>query len=474
MAKKKSNNWLIIGLIALLAVLVVVAVIQARNKPKGEKVTAEKAELRTIKEVVAASGKVFPHTEVKISSDVSGEIVELYVKEGDSVRLGQVLARIDADVYQSQVEQGMAALNQVKAQEANAKAQIESQRGQREQILANLENAREIQKRNEKLFKNGVISEADYQTSLSSMRALEANLKASEASIKSSQESAKGAAFQIQSSEASLKQLRTSLKRTTIYSPNNGIVSKLNVEKGERVVGTIQMTGTEMMRIANLNNMEVRVDVSENDIPRVKLGDAVDVEVDAYIGRKFLGHVTEIANSSSNSATAALTSDQITNFEVRIAIDPSSYQDLIEPRKRYPFRPGMSASVEINTTTKANVLTIPIQSVTTREKDASKTKSKVVKNNDGEEELVKDLNEDDLKEVVFIIGKGDTIKMAEIKTGVQDDSYIEVLEGIKAGDVVVSGPYSTVARKLKAGNVVRKVKEDELFSDGKKKKTEDQ
>ena len=228
------------------------------------------------------------------------------------------------------------------------------------------------------------------------------------------------------------------------------------------------------MRIANLNNMEVRVDVSENDIPRVKLGDAVDVEVDAYIGRKFLGHVTEIANSSSNSATAALTSDQITNFEVRIAIDPSSYQDLIEPRKRYPFRPGMSASVEINTTTKANILTIPIQAVTTREKDANKTKSKVVKNNDGEEELVKDLNEDDLKEVVFIIGKGDTIKMAEIKTGVQDDTYIEVLDGIKVGDEVVSGPYSTVARKLKAGNVVRKVKEDELFSDGKKKKTEDQ
>jgi len=472
MAKKKRNNWLIYGLIALLVALVVVAAIQARNKPKGEKVTAEKAELRTIVEVVAASGKVFPQTEVKISSDVSGEIVELYIKEGDSVRIGQVLARIDPDVYQSQVEQGMASLNQAKAQEANARSQIESQRGQKEQILANLENAREIHKRNEKLYKSGVISEADYQTSLSNMRALEANVKASDAGIKSAQESANGARFSIQSSEATLKQLRTSLKRTTIYSPTNGIISMLNVEKGERVVGTIQMTGTEMMRIANLNNMEVRVDVTENDIPRVKLGDLVDVEVDAYIGRKFVGRVTEIANSSSNSAAAALTSDQITNFEVRIGIDPSSYKDLIEPRKRYPFRPGMSASVEINTMTKSNVLTIPIQAVTTREKDENKSKAKVVRNSSGEDEVIEDISEDDLKEVVFIIGKGDSVSMAEIKTGIQDDNYIEVVAGIKKGDEVVSGPYSVVARKLKKGDVVRKVKEDELFSDGKKKKDE--
>ena len=233
------------------------------------------------------------------------------------------------------------------------------------------------------------------------------------------------------------------------------------------------MTGTEMMRIANLNNMEVRVDVTENDIPRVKLGDMVDVEVDAYIGRKFVGRVTEIANSSSNSATAALTSDQITNFEVRIGIDPSSYQDLVQPNKRYPFRPGMSASVEINTMTKSNILTIPIQAVTTREKDENKSKAKVVRNSSGEDEVIEDITEADLKEVVFVIGKGDTVHMAEIKTGIQDDTYIEVLSGIKKGDEVVSGPYSVVARKLKKGDIVRKVKEDELFSDGKKKKDEE-
>jgi HlyD family secretion protein len=470
--KKRSNNWLIYSLVGLLLVLVVAAVLKSRNKPKGEKVTAEVTELRTLKEVVAASGKVFPQTEVKISSDVSGEIVELYIKEGDSVRAGQVLARIDPDVYQSQVEQGVASMNGSKAQLANANAQIENLRGQREQILANLENAREIQKRNDKLFKNGVISEQDYQNSLANQKGLEANLRASDAGIRSAQESAKSAEFSLKSSEASLKQLKTSLKRTTIYSPTNGIVSMLNVEKGERVVGTIQMAGTEMMRIANLNNMEVRVDVSENDIPRVKLGDQVAIEVDAYLGRKFSGRVTEIANSSSNSATAQLTSDQITNFEVRINIDPSSYKDLIVPGKRYPFRPGMSASVEVNTTTLEGAVTVPIQAVTTREKDEKKPKTKATTQN-GLEEEEPEVDENDLKEVVFVVGKGDSVKMVEVKTGIQDDTYIQVISGVKKGEKVVSGPYSTIARKLKSGDVVRVVKEDELFSDGKKKKNED-
>jgi HlyD family secretion protein len=474
MAKRKNNTPLIIGLVAVLALLVVAAIIKSRQTPKGEKVTVEKVERRTIKELVSASGKVFPHTEVKISSDVSGEIVELFVKEGDSVVVGQILARINPDVYQSQVEQSMASVNSARAQLSNVKSQVENIRSQREQILANLENARVIQKRNEKLFKNGVISEADYQTSLTSMKALEANLRASEASIRATEESANSSKFQIANTEAALKQVKTSLRRTTIYAPIGGVISLLNVEKGERVVGTIQMAGTEMMRIANLNNMEVRVDVSENDIPRVTLGDVVDIEVDAYLGRKFKGHVTEIANSASSSksaAAASLASDQITNFEVRIKIDPSSYQDLISSEKRYPFRPGMSSSVDINTTTKSGILTIPIQSVTTRDLDEKKARleaaKKAASKKDTDDVTVEE-DRTDQAEVVFVAMKGDTVRLVTIKTGIQDNTYIEILEGLKEGDEVVSGPYTVVSRKLKKGAKIQKVSPDQLFTDKKK------
>lgn len=470
MAKKRTNTFIYVLVVVILA-LVAVVVIKNRQKPKGEAVTAEKVERRQIRETVAASGKVFPETEVKISSDVSGEVVELFVHEGDSVKVGQILAKIDPDAYQSQVERGVASVNSSKAQLANSRAQIENLRAQREQITAQLENTREIHKRNEKLYKDGVISIADYQASLSSLKALEANLRSSDASIKSAQESARGAQFSVQSTEAALKELRTSLRRTTIYAPTSGIISKLNIEQGERVVGTIQMTGTEMMRLANLNNMEVRVDVSENDIPRVSLGDEVDVEVDAYIGRKFKGHVTQIANSSSNSAAATLTSDQITNFEVRVSIDPESYQDLIQNGKRYPFRPGMSASVEIYTESKDNILSVPIQAVTTREKEG-KQASKMIEGKNGEEATEEKIVEN-LREVVFVVMKGDTVRMAEVKTGIQDNNYIEILSGLKEGEQVISGPYTAVSRKLKSGEKIRVVSESELFSEGNKKKSDE-
>ncbi len=316
MAKRKRNNTFIWILLAAIVILVAAVAIKQKRTPKGEKVTTEEVQRRTIKEMVAASGKVFPVTEVKISSDVSGEIVELFVEEGDSVLLGQLLANIDPDAYQSQVERGVAGVNSAKAQLANARSQIENLKAQKEQIEAQLTNAREIHERNEKLRKEGVVSTADYETSLANLRGLEANLRSGEASIKAAEQSAQAAQFSVQSSEATLRELRTSLRRTAIYAPTNGIISMLNVEKGERVVGTIQMAGTEMMRIADLNDMEVRVDVSENDIPRVSIGDWVEIEVDAYLDRIFTGRVTQIANSASNSAVATLTSDQVTNFEV--------------------------------------------------------------------------------------------------------------------------------------------------------------
>ncbi len=450
MAKRKSNTRLILILSVVIVALVGFAIWKNKSKPTGEKVTVEKAEKRTIKEMVAASGKVFPQTEVKISSDVSGEIVELYVEEGDSVVSGQTLAKIDPDAYISQVERGNAQVNSSKANLANSKAQVANLNAQKEQIEAQLTNAREIHKRNEQLLKEGVIAEAEFENSLSNLRSLEANLKSATASIEAAKENVRGAEFSVKSAEATLKEIQTSLRRTTIYAPMSGIISDLSVEKGERVVGTIQMTGTEMMRIANLNAMEVRVDVSENDIPRVTLGDEVAIEVDAYIDRKFKGKVTQIANSATSTGTSiSLTSDQVTNFEVRINIDPASYDDLITAEKPYPFRPGMSASVEINTETVNGALSIPIQAVTTREKE------------EGKEEAS---GTDEIMEVVFVC-ENDTLRMAEVTTGVQDDSHIQILSGLKEDEEIVTAPYTALTRKLKQGMKVQKVKEEELYKE---------
>lgn len=460
--KKRKNLWIYVAGVAVIA-LVAVAYFKGKNRKEGDKVALEEAQMRTIEERVSASGRIFPIVEVKISSDVSGEVVELYVQEGDSVVQGQVLAKINPDAYVSQVERGVAFVNSSKAQAANSRSQIENIKAQKEQIMAQLDNAREIHKRNEKLFKDGVISNADFQASQSNLKSLDANLRASDAGIRSSQDAARGADFSVASAEASLKELRTSLNRTTIVAPESGIISLLNIEKGERVVGTIQMTGTEIMRIANLNAMEVRVDVSENDIPRVKLNDEVSVEVDAYLGRKFVGRVSQIANSSKNSASmggAALATDQVTNFEVRIKIDPQSYADLVTSQRKYPFRPGMSAAVEIKTTIKENILTVPIQSVTTREKEGLAKKEAKSESDGG----ASNKKIDELREVVFVYEKGDTIQMKEVKTGIQDDSYIEIITGLKKGAKVVSAPYSLIFKKLKQGDKVIVVKEEELFT----------
>ncbi len=455
MAKKKGNYTLIIALAAVVIVLVGFLYFKNRNKPRGEKVNLEKVERRTIREQVAASGKVFPQTEVKISSDVSGEIVELSVEEGDSVVTGQLLAKIDPDAYQSQVERGRAQVNSAKAQLANARSQVENLQAQKEQIAAQLNEAEKRHQRNIQLKEQGVISDADFETSLSNLEALQANLRSAEASIKAAEESVLASSYSVQSAEATLSELQTSLRRTTIYAPMNGIISRLNVEEGERVVGTIQMTGTEMMRIANLNAMEVRVEVSETDIPRVTIGDTVSIEVDAYLDRDFIGHVTMIANSAlseGTTTTSSLTSDQVTNFEVRINIDPSSYQDLITPTKPYPFRPGMSASVDINTSTRKGVLTVPIQSVTTRER---KDLPELAKEEDADE--------NELIEVVFRVMENDTLDLVPVITGIQDDTYIEVLEGLEEGQDIVAGPYVAIARTLRQGSEVQRVEEEELL-----------
>jgi HlyD family secretion protein len=449
MAQAKKKKWLIWVIIGVIVLLVALAVIQAKNRPAGELVEIEKVERRTIYETVSASGKVFPEKEIKISSDISGEVVELNVAEGDSVKAGEVLARIDPEAIQSQVERGQAAVNNAKASLAMARANIQTSRGQIAQVESQLKNARQIYQRNKQLQQDGILSTAELEASLANVEQLEANLTSAQASRRSSEESARAAEFTVNSAEASLRELRTNLQRTTIFAPANGIISRLSVEKGERVVGTIQMTGTELMRIANLSAMEVQVEVSENDIIRVSLGDTADIEVDAYFNRKFKGTVTEIANSAANiaAAGASLTSDQVTNFIVKIRMDHSSYDDLITPGKSYPFRPGMSATVDIYTNSAEGILTVPIQAVTTREEKEGKDDEKKVKSNE-------------FREVVFAVS-GDTLALVDVKTGIQDAEYIEITEGLEEGQEIVVGPYAAVSRKLKSGNKYQRKKKDD-------------
>ena len=330
-----------------------------------------------------------------------------------------------------------------------------------------LEVARNSHARNERLRKDGVISESEFETSLNSLRAAESALAAADAIIRSSENSLKSAkeninvsGFGINSANARLKELRTSLQKTILVAPMNGIISKLNVEKGERVVGTLQMTGTEVMRIADLSRMEVQVEVSENDILKVKLGDDADIEVDAYLGRKFKGKVTEIGNSASNvgatAAAAALNTDQVTNFIVKIRMDAASYADLLGANKRFPFRPGMSAAVDIYTQVAEGVISVPIISVTAKD---NKPEEKAGDKKDEEDNVPSNKQKEDskpveIKEVVFVVS-GDTVGVREVKTGIQDNDFIEIKEGLQEGDVVVTGPYSAIARKLKGGTKIQ-------------------
>ncbi|MCB0692761.1 MAG: efflux RND transporter periplasmic adaptor subunit [Lewinellaceae bacterium] len=450
--KTKSNRKIYWWLGGILLVLIIAVIIKGKSTPKGEEVELAKVERRTIQEKVAASGRVFPRTEVKVSSDVSGEVVELYVEEGDTVKAGQLLAKIDPEAYVSAVERGAASVNTAKAQAANSRSAIEQAKAQKEQVEAQLANQRDLHRRNEQLHKEKVISDTEYEQSLAALRGLEANLRAAEATIRSAQEAARGAEFSIKSAEASLKEIQTNLRRTSIVAPMSGVISLLNVEQGERVVGTIQMAGTEILRIADYSEIEVQVEVSENDILRVHLGDQAEIEVDAYQDKKFKGTVTQIANSASNTTSlgGALTTDQVTNFIVKVLIDPASYLGLQKETGRFPFRPGMSATVEILTNSVDDVLSVPIQSVTTREEKKEKV-SDESKQATGLAKESKGLS-DKIKEVVFV-AMGDTVAMVEVTTGIQDDAYIQVLSGLTGDEEVVSGPYSAVSRKLESGDL---------------------
>jgi HlyD family secretion protein len=450
----KKVVWIIIA-----GVTILIAVLMMKNcsGDKSVSVTLEKAQKRNIIETVSANGKIQPEVELKISSDVSGEIVELFVKEGDKVKKGDLLCKINPLIYESNLTRMVATLNGSKSNLSNAKARLE-------QIKASFVNAEASYLRNKKLFEQGAISQSDFDIAKAAYEGAKADVKGAEDNVDASD-------YNVKSTEASLKEANDNLAKTNIYSPVNGTVSKLNKEKGERVVGTAQMEGTEIMRLANLNEMEVSVDVNENDIVRVHNGDTSLIEVDAYVDRKFKGIVTEIANSAN---TNGVTAEQVTNFIVKIRILQESYKDLMNDVDVSPFRPGMSATVDVQTKRVSNVLSVPIQSVTTRaDSSALEGKEKKKEDNSDNEDIVvideKDKSKEDTKtlikveECVFIMNDGKA-KLMKVKTGIQDNNYIEIKEGIKEGDEVVSGPYSAIAKQLKDKTAIKKVEKEDLFN----------
>lgn len=453
--KKKKLLWIIIIIIAAVLLMMGLKSGGVIGKEEGIKVSTEKVTKRTIIETVNASGKVFPEVEVKISPDISGEIVELNFDEGDSVRKGAVLARIYADIYSSQRTQAAAVVDQQQATVANSQAQLES-------LKAALDLAKRTHERQKQLRSEKVISESEFDQAENTLRSAQANYDAAIQNIRSGQAATASA-------RASLERADKDLSRTAVLASMNGVVSLMNVKKGERVVGNSMMAGTEMMRIADLSVMEVQVDVGENDIPKVNLGDSALIEVDAYNNRKFKGIVTKIASSNTTAASAAATatSNDVTNYKVHIRILKESYQDLIDPAKpkKFPFRPGMNASADIQTLTKTNVLAAAINAVTTREKGTDKVANNQAdkKEEEGMQQESKAGLSSELDEVVFVMQKDGSVKKTKVRTGIQDINYIEILGGLQEGEEIVTAPYNLISKTLKDGTKVQVVPADKLF-----------
>lgn len=419
---KKTIYFLVGG--ALVIIIALIGLSKAGvigNKDEGKEVETSKVIASTIVETVSATGKIQPEIEVKIASMVSGEIIALNVKEGQVVKKGDLLVKINPDLYTSGLDRSVANL-------AGTKASLSQSDASFKEAKANYE-------RNKTLYDKGVISKSDWDKAISTYEVAKATKQS--------------AYYNVQSASASVTEAKDNLGRTTIYSPADGTISVLNVELGERVLGTQQMAGTELLRVANLNNMEVEVDVNENDIVKIKIGDEANVEVDAYLKKKFKGIVTSI----SNSASTTLTSDQVTNFKVKVRILKESYQDLLEgkPSTYSPFRPGMTATVDIITTTKSNVLAVPISSVVVKSDTTAVKEIKV----EAPEEEKKTAPKNDKKYECVFVKVGDKAQIRVIKTGIQDDTNIEVMSGLKAGDVVITGPYTTVSKDLNSGDKVK-------------------
>ena len=428
--------------IGIALVIVIIGLVVAKKSGwigsnDATKISVESATNRDIVETVSASGKVQPEKEIKITADVSGEIVELFVKEGDVVKKGALLCKINPEIYLSSLERSEAAVN-------GSVANLSSSKSRLTQAESQSQKAELAYNRNKKLFEDKVISSQDFESIRSTYEVAKAEVDAARMAIASSE-------FTIKSSQASLKESRENLNKTNIYAPVDGTISKLSKEKGERVVGTNMMEGTEIMRLANLNEMEVSVDVSESDIVRVSRGDTAEIEIDAYLGRKFKGVVTEVANSATLSG--AQSTDQVTNYTVKARILRDSYQDLLEGKSAdfSPFRPGMSTTIDIITNRVSNVLAVPIAAVTTRDTLKAKINKGV------------DIASSKVKECVFVVVDG-KVKMKFVKTGIQDNMNIQILEGLKQNDKVVASPFRVISKTLKEGDEVKVVSKEELFS----------
>lgn len=456
--KNKNRLYWIIG-----GAAIVILIVLAMGKKQGWfgnghdlKVSTELVSSRDIIESVSANGKIQPETEVKITPYISGEIVELNVKEGDEVQEGDLLAVVDPELYVTAYERALASLNTYKANEANSRARLA-------QVNAQYKNAELSYNRNKALWKQEVISNADFETA-------EANFQVAKAEVEAAEQSLIASEFSVKSAQASVNEAKENLTKTNIYAPISGTVSKLNVEKGERVAGASTFSaGTEILRIANLDIMEVNVEVNENDIIRVELGDTCIIEVDAHLEKEFMGIVTELATSANTTGTSA---DQVTNFDVKIRVLSDSYADMLkaDDPTYSPLRPGMSATVDIQTSKINNALTIPIQAVTTRPDTSGVSNNtndeigKIEYEDSGlqEEELTRE-DEKEIK-VVFVLD-GEKAKLRIVETGIQDNKYIVITGGLEEGEEVITAPYRAISRRLKDNMDVKKVKKEDLFKD---------
>ena len=419
---KKTLYVIIISVVVLILALIAMAKMGIiGNTKKGKEIEIAQVKEITIVETVSATGKIQPESEIKISSEVSGEIIELPIKEGDVVKKGQLLVRVNPDLYTSGLNRSMASLSNTKAGLSQAEAQLK-------ESDANY-------KRNKSLFEKGVISKAEWDRIVATYESAKATRDA--------------AYYNVRSASATVNEAQENLGRTTIFAPVDGTISKLDAELGERVVGTQQMAGTEIMRVANLNNMEVEVDVNENDIVKINIGDSAKIEVDAYLKKEFKGIVTSISNSASD----AISVDQVTNFKVKVRILKESYLDLIEGKSENfsPFRPGMTATVDVITKRKEKVLAVPISSVVIK---SDTTAVYSAETEEGDKEGAKEALTSTKKLECVFVKVGGKAKIRIVKTGIQDDTYIEIVEGLKKGESIIVGPYTVVTKELNSGDFV--------------------
>lgn len=441
----KTTKYILIALGAIVVLLIIGKAAGIIGKPQKTQVATEKASVRAINETVSASGKIKAHVEVKISPEVSGEVVDLPIKEGDVVKKGQLLCRIRPDILQSGYDRQVASYNTQKASVANASQMLK-------QSQATFNNQESIYNRDKALYANKVLTAAEFD-------AAKASYQGAKAALEAAKQNVIGATYGLAQSQASVKEAQDNLAKTTIYAPVDGVVSKLSIEKGERVLGTQQFAGTEIMTISDLSQLDVNVDVNENDINRISLGDSSKIQVDAFLGKTFMGTVIEIGSAANVVGTTA---DQVTNFTVKVRIDPKTYADLLNTSKRNPspFRPGLTATVDIQTNhTKS--LSVPIQAVTTR--DVKVTTVKADNSTSTDDDKNKNKIAAPSKEYVFVYSAG-KVKQVLVTTGIQDDTYIQVLSGLKEGDEVVSAPYTAISKVLSDKMEVEKVDKSKLFN----------